>query len=111
MANDLAPPLNTAPGASAVAPKNDKYPAKAAYVIGMEGAERYSFYGMKAILTLYMVHELKLNQAEAVSRAGFFNSLVYLAPLLGGWLSDRYIGRYKTILWVSFGYVGGHAVL
>jgi POT family proton-dependent oligopeptide transporter len=77
----------------------------------MEGAERYSFYGMKAILTLYMVHELHLNQGEAVARAGFFNSLVYVAPLLGGWLADRYIGRYKTILWVSFGYVAGHAVL
>jgi POT family proton-dependent oligopeptide transporter len=91
--------------------QSDKYPAKAIYVIGMEGAERYSFYGMKAILTLYMVHELSLTKGEAVSRAAFFNSLVYFAPLLGGMLADWFIGRYKTILFVSFGYVAGHAVL
>ena len=35
----------------------------------------------------------------------------YLTPLLGGWIADRFWGRYSTILWISFGYVAGHAAL
>jgi proton-dependent oligopeptide transporter, POT family len=93
------------------AAKPDRYPPEAFYVIGTEGAERFSFYGLTAILTLHMIRNLHFTEAEAVARFSFFNALVYLAPLFGGWLSDRYFGRYRTILWVSFGYVLGHGIL
>jgi POT family proton-dependent oligopeptide transporter len=40
-----------------------------------------------------------------------FTAVAYFMPLLGGWLADRFLGRYKTILYLSFGYVAGHAVI
>jgi POT family proton-dependent oligopeptide transporter len=89
----------------------DRYPPQIFYIVGNEGAERFSYYGMTSILTLYMARWLKFPDEDAVALNHVFSALVYVAPLFGGWLSDRFIGRYKTILWVSFAYVAGHAVL
>ncbi len=76
-----------------------------------EAAERFSFYGMGSILALHMVKNLGLAQNQAVAGKSLFNAAVYLTPLLGALLSDALWGRYRTILWLSFGYVAGHAVL
>jgi POT family proton-dependent oligopeptide transporter len=76
-----------------------------------EAAERFSYYGMSSILVLHMVRNLGLAEHEAVAGKSLFNAAVYLTPLLGALVSDVFWGRYKTILWLSFGYVAGHAVL
>ncbi len=113
MSANLAAKSNP-PAAASAAPagtKPERYPPQAFYVIGTEGAERFSFYGLTAILTLHMTRNLHFTDAQAVARFSIFNAMVYLAPLFGGFLSDRFIGRYRTILWVSFGYVLGHGVL
>jgi proton-dependent oligopeptide transporter, POT family len=76
-----------------------------------EAAERFSFYGMGSILALHMVKHLGLAENQAVAGKSLFNAAVYLTPLLGALVSDALWGRYRTILWLSFGYVAGHAVL
>lgn len=66
---------------------------------------------MKSILTLYMVNELMLEKTSAVSIMHTFMACLYLLPLLGAWVADRWLGRYKTILFVSLFYCLGHGVL
>src|SRR5262245_6402365 len=88
-----------------------RYPAKAFFVIFTEGAERMSYYGLTAILSDHMAQNLGFTEAQAAIRFSIFSALVYIAPLIGGWIADRFMGRYRAILYLSFGYVAGHAVL
>jgi len=60
--------------------------------------ERFSYYGMRALLVLYMVNALQFSSEKAGSVYGTYTGLVYLTPLLGGYLADRYIGARKSIL-------------
>jgi len=91
--------------------RSDRYPPQIPYIVGSEGAERFSFYGMRSILTVYMVQFLLLEGNEAEASYHYFVMACYLTPLAGGWLADRYWGRYRVILWLSLGYVAGHAVI
>jgi POT family proton-dependent oligopeptide transporter len=92
-------------------------PPQVPYIIGNEACERFSFYGMRNILTPFLVTSLLLHAPEA-ERAGLakevFHSFVigvYFFPLLGGWISDRWTGKYRTVLWLSLLYCVGHAFL
>lgn len=94
-----------------------RLPRQIPYIIGNEACERFSFYGMRNILTPFLISTLLLYAPEA-ERAGIakdvFHSFVigvYFFPLLGGWLSDRFFGKYNTVLWFSLVYVIGHACL
>jgi POT family proton-dependent oligopeptide transporter len=60
--------------------------------------ERFSYYGMRAIFTLYMVNALLFDKAFASSIYGSYTGLVYLTPLLGGYIADRYWGNRKSII-------------
>ena len=82
-----------------------RLPRQIAYIIGNEGCERFCFYGMRNILTPFLVSTLLLS-APAADRAGAAKEVfhtfvigVYFFPLLGGWLADRFLGKYRTILW------------
>jgi proton-dependent oligopeptide transporter, POT family len=89
------------------------------HIIGNEAAERFSFYGMKAVLAVFMVHYLHLmdgggsamSEAEATAKVHLFNGAVYLTPLLGALLADIFIGKYRTIIALSLVYCAGHAAL
>jgi POT family proton-dependent oligopeptide transporter len=92
-------------------------PPQIRYIIGNEGCERFSFYGMRNILTVFLVTSLLQHLPEA-ERAGtakqVFHSFVigvYFFPLLGGWLADRFFGKYHTIFWLSLVYCVGHLCL
>jgi POT family proton-dependent oligopeptide transporter len=92
-------------------------PPQVPYIIGNEACERFSFYGMRNILTPFLVTSLLL-YAPAAERAGLakevFHSFVigvYFFPLLGGWISDRWTGKYRTVLWLSLVYCLGHGFL
>src|SRR5215203_5062643 len=61
--------------------------------------ERFSYYGMRAIFVLYMVKALLITKADASNIYGSFTGLVYLTPLLGGYLSDRFWGNRRSILY------------
>ncbi len=68
-------------------------------LFGTEMWERFNFYGMRAILTLFMVNSLLIKEADAAIIYGGFLALCYLTPLLGGFISDKYIGnRYSIML-------------
>jgi POT family proton-dependent oligopeptide transporter len=60
--------------------------------------ERFSYYGMRAIFMLFMVKVLLLNDKEASEIYGSYTGLVYLTPLLGGYLCDRYLGNRRSIV-------------
>ncbi len=90
------------------------------YIIGNEAAERFSFYGMRTILTVFMVNYLwlmgdspgePLSDTEATKRFHLFVSLVYLTPLFGALLADFFFGKYRIIIWLSIIYCLGHAAL
>lgn len=103
--------------ATTVKPSNDRLPKHIWYIIGNEAAERFSYYGMRNILTVFLITHLLLDVPEAersaVARSNFhiFAMGVYLFPLLGGYLADRFWGKYRTILWLSLLYCAGHACL
>lgn len=67
-------------------------------LFGTEMWERFNFYGMRAILTLFMVHALMLGEANASIIYGGFLALCYLTPLLGGFISDKYLGNRYCIM-------------
>ena len=90
-----------------------RFPPQAKYIIGNEAAERFSFYGMRNILTVFLFEYLFRNHPIATrgddAQAVFhlFVMAVYLLPLFGGPLADLVLGRYHTILWLSLVYVAG----
>ena len=67
-------------------------------LFGTEMWERFNFYGMRAILTLFMVNALMKNEAEASLIYGGFLGLCYLTPMLGGFIADRFFGNRNCIL-------------
>lgn len=93
------------------------FPKSIPYIIGNEAAERFSFYGMKAILTTFLASHFfshlgaEVARSKANEQTHFFISMAYFMPLLGGLLADWYWGKYKTILWISIIYCLGHACL
>ncbi|MEP3482535.1 MAG: POT family MFS transporter [Fuerstiella sp.] len=91
------------------------------YIIGNEAAERFSFYGMRTILVVFMTKYLHLmvdgnvgtamNGAKADETYHLFVSATYIFPVLGSLLADIFIGKYRTILWLSIVYCLGHLAL
>lgn len=67
-------------------------------LFGTEMWERFNFYGMRAILTLFMVNSLMMKEADSSLIYGGFLGLCYLTPMLGGFVSDRFFGNRNCIL-------------
>ena len=67
-------------------------------LFGTEMWERFNFYGMRAILTLFMVNSLMMKEEEASIIYGGFLGLCYLTPMLGGFISDRFFGNRNCIM-------------
>src|SRR5205814_8925338 len=94
-------------------------PPQVPFIIGNEACERFSFYGMRNILTVFLIdwllkdHVAAQADREAAAKAVFplFVFGVYFTPLLGGFLADRFLGKYRTILYISLLYCAGHACL
>ncbi|MFL5303254.1 MAG: MFS transporter, partial [Anaeromyxobacteraceae bacterium] len=89
----------------------DRFPPQIKYLAWNEGCERFSYYGMTSVLTIYMVQRLFLSESDAESKYHLFVFAAYVTPLAGAWLADRFLGRFRVILWLSLGYVFGHAVI
>jgi proton-dependent oligopeptide transporter, POT family len=95
------------------------WPPGVPYIIGNEGCERFSFYGMRSILTMYLARELYVRhpgfQAEpevfAQSHYHLFVAAVYAFPMIGAILADRLLGKFQVILYLSLVYCAGHACL
>jgi POT family proton-dependent oligopeptide transporter len=98
-------------GDSVPAEQVNRWPPQVKYIVGNEACERFSYYGMKGILALYITLVLLKTQDDATTIIALFSAVNYFMPLLGAWVSDRYWGRYHTILWISLSYCAGHAIL
>lgn len=98
--------------------ENTGWPPGIAFIVGNEMCERFSYYGMRAILTVHLVSLYVLTgqteemaKAEATSAYHLFAGAVYAFPMLGAILADRFWGKYRTILWLSLMYCVGHGAL
>ena len=89
------------------------------YIVSNEAAERFSFYGMKTILVIFMTKYLVdgsgnpdfMNESEASGYLHLFTSAVYFFPVIGAIIADALFGKYRTILWLSVVYCAGHLAL
>ncbi|MFT3991385.1 MAG: POT family MFS transporter [Luteolibacter sp.] len=100
--------------------ETEKMPPGIPFIIGNEAAERFSFYGMRTILVVFMTQYLAFMDSRAtptmsgnvaVEYFHQFTSWVYFTPLFGALLADIFLGKYRTILWLSIIYCLGHAAL
>lgn len=102
----------SSPAKSAV----ERWPRQIKFIVGNEACERFSYYGMRSILAGYITGavlkgELGQDADASTEIIHLFVFANYFMPLFGAWLSDKIIGRYHTILWVSLFYCAGHGVL
>lgn len=73
------------------------HPRQLARLFSTEAMERFGYYGMRAILVLYLTHHFIFSQGTANGLYGAFTSLTYLTPLIGGLIADRYLGSKKSV--------------
>lgn len=98
---------------------SSKYPNGIPYIIGNEFAERFSYYGMKAILTIFMTEYLlgsdglldPMDEKESKVYFHLFAMATYGFPIIGAIISDVVWGKYKTIIILSVVYCAGHIAL
>lgn len=98
-----------------------KIPSAIKYIIGNEAAERFSYYGLRAILTVYLATHFfnpsgsPALQAAAEAKANeathFFIMLNYLLPIAGALLADWFLGKYTIIVWLSIVYSIGNLLM
>ena len=96
-----------------------RFPPQIKFIIGNEACERFSFYGMRNILTVFLADYLLRNavpdegarKTAAKETFHLFVMSAYFFPLMGGYLADRFWGKYRTILWLSLVYSLGHLLL
>ncbi len=81
------------------------------FVFWGELAERASFYGMRTLLTLYLVDVFRYSDPRSGATAEFFTAACYITPLVGGPIADRLLGKYRTIVWFAIPYIMGHVIL
>ena len=87
------------------------HPKQLALLFFTEMWERFSFYGMRALLVLFMVHQLKYADAKANLIYGTYTALVYLMPLFGGIAADKVLGYRKAIILGGILMAAGHLIL
>jgi len=100
-------------------PPSDRMPPGIPYIVGNEAAERFSFYGMRAILVIFMTQYLvgqdgqlsPMDEEQAKAWYHTFMSAAYFFPLMGALLADALFGKYRTILTLSLVYCLGHLAL
>lgn len=87
------------------------FPSQIKYIVWNEACERYSYYGMRSILVIFLTQYLLISKTDATADYHLFAGACYLFPVLGAYISDRFWGKYKTILYLSLVYCLGHAFL
>jgi proton-dependent oligopeptide transporter, POT family len=103
--------------AATTSASSNRWPPQIKFIIGNEACERFSYYGIRSILALYISTVLfkHLPAGEAKDRATeiihLFIFANYFTPLLGAWISDKLWGRYNTILFISLVYCLGNLML
>src|SRR5246127_3633318 len=96
---------------ASVPERDNRMPNGIPFIVANEFAERFCFYGINAILTVYMTQSLRLGDAEATSYNSLFKVGAYFFPLLGAVVADVFWGKFKTIMTFSLVYALGCTVL
>ncbi|MFH1235418.1 MAG: oligopeptide:H+ symporter [Parcubacteria group bacterium] len=91
--------------------ERDRHPTGFFFIFWGELAERASFYGMKGLLVMYMISKLGYTDADSGMVASFFTAACYILPVLGGIIADRWLGKFKTIVYFAIPYIMGHIIL
>lgn len=99
--------------------KSERMPPGIPYIVGNEGAERFSYYGMRSILVIFMTQYLvnhqgqpdQLGEEQAKYWYHLFIGAVYFFPLFGAILAEAFLGKYRTIMSLSVVYCLGHLAL
>jgi proton-dependent oligopeptide transporter, POT family len=91
-----------------VAKEMDHHPKGLRVLFFAEMWERFSYYGMRGLLTVYLVQHFLFDQTEAQKTYASYTTLVYLTPLLGGIIADRFLGTRKAIAFGALALVAGH---
>jgi proton-dependent oligopeptide transporter, POT family len=100
--------------------ETERMPPGIPHIIGNEAAERFSFYGMKAILAAFLTQYLYLmdgrggqamDETRSTELVHLFIFVFYLTPILGAILADVFFGKYRVIMFLSLVYCAGHAAL
>lgn len=73
--------------------------------------ERFSYYGMRALLIFYLTQHWLFNDSKSSLIYGAYTSLVYITPVLGGYLADRYLGQRKAVLFGGVLLAAGHSLM
>ena len=90
---------------------NGKYPKQLYLLFFAEMWERFSFYGMKALLLTYMVTQLKFDEPKGYAILGSYAALVYTMPMLGGMMADRFLGYRRAVMFGGILMSIGHFIL
>nr|XP_056717668.1 solute carrier family 15 member 1-like [Euleptes europaea] len=99
-----APPQKPPPGCFG-------YPISIFFIVVSEFCERFSYYGMRAVLVLYFKYFLDWNDDLSTAIFHTFVALCFLTPILGALIADSFLGKFKTIISLSIVYAVGQAVL
>ncbi len=99
--------------------RSDRMPAAIPFLVVNEAAERFSYYGMRTILVVFMTQYLLnangeldvMTESEARSYYHLFTSAIYFFPVIGALIADIWWGKFRTIMTLSLVYCLGHAVL
>src|SRR3954467_13382834 len=87
------------------------HPRQLARLFSIEMWERFGFYGMRALLVLYLVKHFLLTDHQANGIVGGYLSLVYLTPVIGGFLADQYLGSKRSVKWGALVMAVGYFLL
>ncbi|XP_067109443.1 solute carrier family 15 member 1 [Osmerus mordax] len=87
------------------------YPISIFFIVVNEFCERFSYYGMRAVLVLYFRYFLRWDDDLATSIYHAFVALCYLTPILGAIVADSWLGKFKTIIYLSIVYAIGQVVM
>jgi POT family proton-dependent oligopeptide transporter len=91
--------------------RDDRMPDGVKYIVANEFAERFCYYGINSILTVYMTKFLMLGEADATTYHSLFKSAAYFFPLVGAVVSDVFWGKFRTIMTFSLVYAAGCAIV
>jgi proton-dependent oligopeptide transporter, POT family len=105
----------SSPDITHVDPSSEKtwmgHPRQLARLFSIEMWERFGFYGMRALLVLYLTKHFLLADHQANGIVGGYLSLVYLTPVIGGWLADYYLGSKRSVKWGALVMAAGYLIL
>ena len=91
--------------------ESNRHPKGFWFIFWGELAERASYYGMKTLLLLYMIQRLEYTDANSASVVSLFTAFCYVLPIVGGYVADHWLGKFRTIIYFAIPYILGHIIL